>query len=64
MCQVNPEHAKNIHYEGNQKSLYLKVIRAMYGCIESALQWYNFLKGKLEGLGFILNHMKNLWRIK
>ena len=42
MCEVNPEHSKNILFEVGKnvkttKVLYMKVIRAIYGCIEMAL---------------------------
>ena len=59
MCSVNPEHVKNIVYErkGRKmvKVLYLKVLRAIYGCLESALLWYNLYVHTLQGLGFELN---------
>ena len=37
MCKVNLEHLKNIVYENGKKVLYLKVLQAIYGYIESAL---------------------------
>ena len=43
MCQVNPEYKQHVGYENGNKVLYLQVIRAIYGCIESALLWYNML---------------------
>ena len=55
MCTVNPEHTKNIVYEKGRKVLYLRVLRAVYGAIESALLWYNLYKETLEKLGFKLN---------
>ena len=41
MCQVNPEYLPYVRYEGKSKVLYLHVLRALYGCLESALIWYN-----------------------
>ena len=35
--------------------LYLSVLRELYGCIESALQWYILFKSTLENMGFVLN---------
>jgi hypothetical protein len=35
--------------------LYLKILRAIYGCIESALLWYNLYSSTLKSMGFILN---------
>ena len=40
MCKVNPEHTKNVVMEKGKKVLYLEILRALYGCIESALRWY------------------------
>ena len=37
MCQINPEYKQYVRYEGKTKVLYLKVLRAIYGCLESAL---------------------------
>ena len=31
------------------------VLRAIYGCIDSALLWYKFLSKTLEGLVFLIN---------
>ena len=39
MSQVNPEHANNIVYENGKKVLYVRVVRAIYGCIQSAMLW-------------------------
>ena len=55
MCSVNPAHEKNVRYENGKKVLYMKIIRALYGCIESALAWYNLFTETLQGLGFTLN---------
>ena len=55
MCRVNPEHLPNMRFEGKQKVLYLKVERDIYGCIESALSWYNMFTETLEKIGFELN---------
>ena len=37
MCDVNPEYKKYVKVIGGKKLLYLRVLRAIYGCIESAL---------------------------
>ena len=41
MCQVNPYYEQHVRYENGEKVLYILVIREIYGCIESALLWYN-----------------------
>ena len=55
MCRVNPEHSKNIVFEKGKKVLYVKVVRAIYGCIESAMLWYNLYVTTLKDMGFTLN---------
>ena len=41
MCEVNPEFIKDVQKEGKKKVLYLRVLKVLYGCIESAFLWYN-----------------------
>ena len=55
MCEVNPEHEKNVVIENGKKVLYLETLRALYGCIESALRWYELYSETLSKEGFIIN---------
>ena len=56
MCNVNLEYNKHIITLKNRKRvLYLKVQRAIYGCIESALCWYNLYSDTLKNEGFTIN---------
>ena len=59
MCQVNPKYLPYVRIElknGKKvKVLYLKVLRALYGALESALLWYELYSGVLEKMGFVLN---------
>ena len=55
MCEINPEYKQFVRMEGKTSVLYLSVLRALYGCIESALQWYILYKSTLEKEGFVLN---------
>ena len=55
MCKVNPEHQENVIYENGKKVLYLEVLQAIYGCIESALRWYELYSETLIKEGFIIN---------
>jgi hypothetical protein len=41
MCEVNPEHLKSVRYESGKKTLYLRILKAIYGMVESALLWYD-----------------------
>ena len=55
MCQVNPEFKTNILIENGEKVLYLRVLRALYGCICSAMLWYNLYVETLEKEGYKVN---------
>ena len=55
MCNVNPEYKENVIYEGKNKILYVRVLRALYGCLESALLWYELYSSTLVEMGFALN---------
>ena len=55
MCKINPEYLPHVRYEGRTKVLYLQVLRAIYGCLESALLWYNLYSSTLQKMGFTLN---------
>ena len=56
MCEVNPEYKKYIHKENGTIVLYLKIIRAIYRCIDAALQWCKMFTNKLKNEEFELNH--------
>ena len=56
MRDVNTEYKKHvITLKHGKRVLYLKVIHAIYGCIESALCWYNLYSDTLTNEGFITN---------
>ena len=56
MCEVNPEYKKYVTTDKDgKKTLCVKVLRAIYGCIEPALLWYELHVKTLKGLGFKLN---------
>ena len=60
MCQVNSEYNGHIVYEVDKrgcqvKTLYVHVLRALYGCLESALMWYELYSSILVELGFEIN---------
>ena len=55
MCQVNPEYKGYVKGEGKSKVLYLHLLRALYGCIETALLLYNLYVDTLKDIGFVLN---------
>jgi hypothetical protein len=57
MCKVNPSYNEFVVIENNKKVLYLRLLKALYGCVSvrSALLWYELFKGTLEDMGFELN---------
>ena len=55
MCEVNPDYKPYVQYDNGNKVLYVKVLREIYGCIESSLLWYNFYVKTLKYLGFSIN---------
>ena len=57
MCRVNPEYKQHVRKEKGKEVLYLRVLRAIYGCLESALLWYRLYSTTLVSMGFVLNPM-------
>ena len=55
MCEVNPEQKKNIRVENGVKVLYLRLIKALYGCMEYALLWYDLYSKTLKSQGLLIN---------
>ena len=55
LADVNEKYRSHVVRENGKSVLYVKVIRAIYGCIESALQWYKLFSETLKDLGFVLN---------
>jgi hypothetical protein len=55
MCSVNPVYENFVCYENGKKVLYLKLLKALYGCVKAALLWYDLFSGTLEKMGFKLN---------
>jgi hypothetical protein len=55
MCDVSPEYKKYVCYENGKKVLYLKLLKALYGCVQSALLWYELFSSTLQAAGFELN---------
>ena len=52
MCDVNPEYKDHVIFETSKrgrktKCLYIRVLRALYGCLELALLWYDLYSSTL-----------------
>ena len=55
MCDVNPNFRRYVRPEGRRDTLYMRLKKALYGCMYSALLWYRTFREHLEGEGFELN---------
>ena len=55
MCEVSSEYEKIIAIENGKRVLYLRLKKALYGCMQSTILWYDTFKGCLEELGFKIN---------
>ena len=55
LCQVDAGYEQFVIYENGRKVLYLELLKTLYGCLRSALLWYELYSTKLQGMGFILN---------
>ena len=57
MCQVNKSYNQYMVHEGKKKRpvLYMRLHKALYGCMQSALLWYRTYRDELINLGFKTN---------
>ena len=55
MCQVNPSYEEDVVIERRNKVIYFQLLKALYGCLSSALLWYNLYVSILKDLGFELH---------
>ena len=54
-CEIDPTLIDFVTKEKEKKVLYVKLDRALYGCIQSALLWYELYSTTLMEMGFTLN---------
>ena len=55
MCNANPTYEPFVTNENGRKTLFLRLKKALYGCVKSALLWYCLFRDTLQDLGFTLN---------
>jgi hypothetical protein len=56
LVELNPKlYGPHVVYKKRGKVLYIQVLRAIYGMLESALLWYRKFCGRLEKAGFKFN---------
>ena len=48
MCELNPKHKKNVRVDNGVNILYLCLLKYLYGCMESALLWYDLYSKTLK----------------
>ena len=55
LCKACPKYKPYVKSVNGKKILYIRVLRAIYGCIESALLWYTLFSNILKDMGFVIN---------
>ena len=55
MTEINPEYASDVRHENEKKVLYVQILKALYGMIESALLWYTLYVNYFQKEGFEVN---------
>ena len=55
MYSANKEFTPHFIYESKTKVLYMKVLRAIYDCLESTMLWYDLYLTTLKRMSFELN---------
>ena len=54
-CKMNEEYKQYVTFENGKKVIYVRLNKALYGCVRSALLWYEMLLGALKEMGFEVN---------
>jgi Reverse transcriptase (RNA-dependent DNA polymerase) len=55
MCKANSKYESFVMVENGKRVLYLHLLKALYGCVKSALLWYELFTSTLQEMGFKLN---------
>ena len=55
LYNVDKGYREFVAIENVKKVLYLQLLQALFGCLCSALLWYELYSSKLQGMGFKLN---------
>jgi Reverse transcriptase (RNA-dependent DNA polymerase). len=57
MCELYPEWKPHLRFYGKHKkaTLYVRLKKALYGCVKSALLWYELYSSTLKEMGFEIN---------
>jgi hypothetical protein len=55
LCKLNPSNEAFVVIENGKRVLYVRLDKALYGCVKSALLWYDLFSNALVDMGFVLN---------
>jgi hypothetical protein len=55
LLKMEPLYERFVTIEKGVKVLYARLKKALYGCVQSALLWYNLFHDTLKQMGFIVN---------
>ena len=55
LLELDPTYESYVVYENGQKTLYVHILRAIYGMLMSGLLYYKKFKKAIEGRGYVLN---------
>ena len=55
LCEINPEYKKHVRTKYGRKNLYILILKAIYGMIDSALLWYELYVSVLKDVVFQLS---------
>ena len=54
-CEIDPTFEQFVTIEKGKRVLYVQLDKALYGCVQSALLWYELYSTTLQDMGFVLN---------
>ena len=54
-CEIEPNFKQFVTYHKGKKVLYVQLDKTLYGCVQSALLWYEFYSTNLKDMGFKIN---------
>lgn len=52
LCKMNEKYKRFVVTEGKTRVLYVKLMKAIYGCVKSVLLWYELFTKSLKRMGF------------
>lgn len=59
MTSVDPKYKEFVLIEAGKMTMYLRLKKALYGTLKTAIIWYNTFTGVLKNLGFVLSDYDN-----